>query len=64
MAKTITWEFAVVGCNLNDSPRYLGFTETYEAAVKIQSNMTALGWRRVAVFDADLKEVKEKPTET
>ena len=27
-------------------------------------NMTALGWRRVAVFDADLKEVKEKPTET
>jgi hypothetical protein len=56
-----TWKFAVIGTNLNDIPLYLGFAETYEEAVKIKHNMTHQGWRRVAVFDADLMEVKEKP---
>jgi hypothetical protein len=60
MANTLTWEFAVLGFDLNNNPRYLGVAEKYEEAVKIQKNMTAMGWRRVAVFDADLREVKEK----
>jgi len=60
--KAETWNFAVVGCNPNDCPRYLGFTETYEEAVKLQENMATAGWRRVAVFDATLQEVRGKPT--
>jgi hypothetical protein len=60
--KAKTWAFAIVGCDLRDRPKYLGFARTYEAAVKLQENMLVVGWRRVAVFDAALQEVKEKPT--
>jgi hypothetical protein len=60
--KAQTWKFAVVGCDSNDNPRYLGFTETYEEATKLQENMK-LEWRRVAIFDAARQEVKKKPTE-
>lgn len=52
---------AVVGCDLNDHPKYLGFAQTYEDAIKLQENMSVVGWRRVAVFDAAFQEVKEKP---
>lgn len=58
--KNETWQFAVVGTD-DKGPRYLGFTNTYEEAVKLQGNATTLGWQRVAVFDATLTEVKEKP---
>lgn len=60
--KTGMWNFAIVGCDSKDLPKYLGFTETYEEALKFQKNMVTVGWRRVAVFDPDLKEVKENPT--
>jgi hypothetical protein len=53
--------FAVCGCYLNNQPRWLGVTETYEEAVKLQGNMTTAGWTRVAIFDAARQEVKEKP---
>jgi hypothetical protein len=56
-----TWNFAVVGCDSNDWPQYLGVRELYEEAVELQGSMAAAGWRRVAVFDAALREVKEKP---
>jgi len=50
--KTEIWNFAVVACDLADCPRYLGFTETYEEAVKLQKEKAAVGWQRVAIFDA------------
>jgi hypothetical protein len=59
--KAKTWAFAVVGCDLSDRPKYLGFAQTYEDAIKLQENMLVVGWRRVAVFDAAFQEVKEKP---
>jgi len=43
------------------NPKYLGFAQTYEDAIKLQENMLVVGWRRVAVFDAAFREVKEKP---
>jgi len=59
--KEEAWNFAVVGCNPNDVPKYLGFFDNYEEAVKFLKNMENIGWRRVAVFDAALKEVKTTP---
>jgi hypothetical protein len=59
--KAKTWAFAVVGCDLNEHPKYLGFAQTYEDAIKLQENMSVVGWRRVAVFDATFHEVKAKP---
>lgn len=57
-----SWNFAVIGCDSNDCPKYLGMTETYEEAVQLRGNMFVAGWRRVAVFDTALREIKEKPT--
>ncbi len=56
-----TGNFAVWGCYLNNQPGWLGVTETYEEAVKLQGNMITAGWTRVAIFDAARQEVKEKP---
>jgi len=61
--KAKTWSFAVIGYDLRNHPKYLGFAKTYEDAVKLQENMIVIGWRRVAVFDAALQEVKAKPTD-
>jgi hypothetical protein len=60
--KAKTWAFAVIGCDLGDHPKYLGFAKAYKDAVKLQENMTVIGWHRVAVFDAALQEVEKKPT--
>jgi len=52
------WNFAVVGCDSHDIPKYLGFVQTREEADKLQNNMETIGWRRVAIFDAALQEQK------
>jgi hypothetical protein len=59
--KKESWEFSVVGCDSHDNPRFLAFSHTYEDAQAQQQSLTTVGWRRVAIFDAYLKEVKEKP---
>jgi hypothetical protein len=51
-AKVESWNFAVVGCDSHDDPKYLGFVQTREEADNFQKEMEKLGWRRVAVFDA------------
>jgi hypothetical protein len=56
-----TWNFAVVGLRPNNMPKYLGFTDTYEEAVELQGNMTALGWTSVTIYDPSLQPVKAKP---
>jgi len=56
-----TGKFAVWGCDSNNQPRWLGVTETYDEAVKLQGNMTTAGWTRVAIFDTAHQEVKSKP---
>jgi len=56
MEENKTWNFVVVGCDSNDSPKYLGFTDTREAAVNFQTNMELSGWRRVAIIDAAHQE--------
>ena len=62
LGKGRTWNFAVVGCDSADAPKHLGFADTRDEATWLQKNIEALGWRRVAIFDAELKEVKdEKP---
>jgi hypothetical protein len=66
--KTENWNFTVVGCDSHNNPKYLGFTQTREEAETLQKNMEAVGWSRVAVFDAALQEVsalqKELATKT
>jgi hypothetical protein len=57
-----TWEFTVIGCDPNDIPSYLGFFGTYEGAAEFRGNMELVGWRRVAVFDAGLREVPAPPS--
>ncbi len=54
-----TWNFAVIGRDSNDCPKYLGFARTLEEATKLLRNMENLGWRRAAVFDSALREVKD-----
>lgn len=61
--KAKTWAFAVVGCDLSGHPKYVGFAQTYEEAVKLQENMIVVGWRQVAMVDAALQKVKEKPAD-
>ena len=53
-----TWNFPVVGCDSRDVPKYLFFTDTFEKAKAFCAKAETTGWRRVAVFDAMLKEVK------
>jgi hypothetical protein len=55
------WQFAVVGCDANEVPHYLGFAETYDRAAQLRESTKLLGWRRVAVFDAELRELTAKP---
>lgn len=57
---TNKWRFAVAGCDWNELPQYLGFTNSYRGAVELQRDMTAVGWRRVTVIDARLREVKTR----
>lgn len=52
------WNFTIIGCDSQDVPKYLGFKRTREEADKYQKQMENLGWRRVAVFDAALREQK------
>jgi hypothetical protein len=56
-----TWNYAVVGTDANDSPKYLGFTDTYDDAATLKQNLATVGWQRLAIFDAALQEVKEEP---
>jgi hypothetical protein len=52
------WEFAVRGCDSSsDEPKFLGFFQTLEGAEKFRANAKAIGWRSVAVVDANLKEI-------
>jgi hypothetical protein len=55
------WQFAVVGCDANEVPHYLGFAETYDRAAQLRESTKLLGWRRVGVFDAQLRELTAKP---
>lgn len=59
-----SWNFAVVGCDSGNMPKYLGFTQDLSAATVLQKNMVALGWNRVSIFDASLKEVKPQEAES
>jgi len=56
MTKVEHWNYTVVGCDSNNVPKYLGFTETHDEAVTLQKNMEGVGWSRVAIFDAALQE--------
>jgi hypothetical protein len=53
-----SWKFAVVGCDPNDSPSYLGVSETYDGAAKLREDMKLLGWLKVAVFDSAFRELE------
>ena len=53
-----SWKFAVVGCDQNDSPSYLGFSDPYDGEAKLKENMKSLGWLKVAVFDSAFRELE------
>jgi hypothetical protein len=54
--------FVVFGGNIEGFTKCIGHARTYEEALELQRNAVAVGWNRVAIFDAYLKEVKKKPT--
>ena len=56
----IEWEFAVVGCNAHNVPRYLGFFQDCEIAEKFAKNAEIVGWQRVAIFDAALNQIPRR----
>jgi len=58
---TKSWEFAIVGCDQNEIPKYLGFEKNIDEAFVFKGKMEVLGWSRVAIFDASLLEVKNRP---
>jgi hypothetical protein len=60
MTKKETWNYVVVGWD-STGPKFLGITESYEGATSLQQTRAMQGWANVAVFDATLREVKEKP---
>jgi hypothetical protein len=55
-----SWEFAIVGCNQSEIPKYLGFARTIDEALVFKGNMEVSSWSRVAVFDASLVEIKQQ----
>lgn len=59
-----TWNFAVVAYSPSSQPKYIGFTDTYEGAVKLQRNATIAGWQGATVYDARLQPVKASMAET
>ena len=52
-----TWRFAVIGCDSNEVPTYLGFANDLEEAEKLRTNAKTSGWRSVAVLDSTLREI-------
>jgi hypothetical protein len=42
------WNFAVIGCDPHDIPKYLGSVQTREEADKLQKEMEGVGWRRMS----------------
>lgn len=54
------WKFAVVGVNQANFPRYIGFTDAIEDALKLRTNSELIGWKNVAIFDPYLQQVDEK----
>jgi hypothetical protein len=58
------WKYVVFGCDANNNPMTLGKAQTYEEALKLQAGGTVIGWSRVRIFDTDLIEVTEVPTDS
>jgi len=54
-------DYQVIGCHSNDIPNHIGFCATYEAAVRFKSEAEIIGWKNVAIFDANWQEVIQKP---
>ncbi len=51
------WTFAIVGSDETHITKFIGFTDTYDDALKYQQNMTQIGWRNVRIYDASLQLV-------
>jgi hypothetical protein len=57
-----TWNFIVVVTSLSGQTKFFGSgVNSYEDALTLQKNAISVGWHTAAIFDASLKEVKERP---
>jgi hypothetical protein len=55
--------FVGVGRDVVDWPKYVGFFDTIEEGVEYRENMRKIGWRRIPVFHAALKEIHSRKSE-
>jgi hypothetical protein len=54
-----TCNFAVVVSNADGGTKFFGNpVDLYEDAVKLQKSALDAGWKKAAIFDSSLKEVK------
>lgn len=52
MYRTEGWAYTVVGCDVLDNPKFLGFYENHDEALRLQKSAELLGWHSVAVVSA------------
>jgi hypothetical protein len=56
-----TWNFTVVATSLSGKNQFFGSgVNDYGDALRLQENAIAVGWHTATIYDASLKEVKEK----
>jgi hypothetical protein len=57
-----TWNFIVVTTSVSGQTKFFGSgVNEYEDALTLQKNAIAVGWPIAKIYDASLREVKEKP---
>ena len=54
------WEFAVIACNSNDLPFFVGTTTSREEADKLKAHAIRFGQGRVALIDRDYNVIREE----
>ena len=62
--KVTGWTFAIVGSDAKSISKFIGFTDTYDGALKFQQNATLSGWCNVHICDANLRLVKDNQLNT
>lgn len=54
-----SWNFVIVGQDSNGLRKFIGQpVNTKELAERLRKSAETIGWRNVAIYDADLREVK------
>ena len=50
---TLSWKFAIVEQDSSGVPKFIGWANTKEEAEQLRMSAETVGWRKVAVHDAE-----------